>query len=184
MREEALERCQQAIDYQFKDPDLLASALTHASIAQDRLDSNERMEFLGDSVLGVVVCEYLYSTYPEQLEGSLTKIKSAVVSGKTCAEISEELGLGDCLFLGNGISLRAKLPMSVTAAVFESLIAALYLDAGFEHTRAFILRFRIQRKPARGDSPYVSPAHRPFPENSHWGVRSDRSCERPRPKAE
>ncbi len=143
MHEEALERCQRAIDYRFKDSSLLASALTHASIAQDRLDSNERMEFLGDSVLGVVVCEYLYSTYPEYLEGSLTKIKSAVVSGKTCAEISEELGLADCLFLGNGISLRAKLPMSVTAAVFESLIAALYMDAGFDHTRAFILRCMI-----------------------------------------
>jgi len=143
MRDEALERCQQAVDYRFKDPSLLASALTHASIAQNRLDSNERMEFLGDSVLGVVVCEYLFKTYPEYLEGSLTKIKSAVVSGRTCAVISEELGLDECLFLGNGISMRSKLPMSVMAAVFESLIAALYLDSGFDHTRAFIIRCMI-----------------------------------------
>ncbi len=143
MRDEALERCQQAIDYRFKDPSLLASALTHASVAPNRLESNERMEFFGDSVLGVVVCEYLYNTYPDYLEGSLTKIKSAVVSGRTCAVISEELGLDECLFLGNGISMRSKLPMSVTAAVFESLIAAMHLDAGFDHTRAFILRCMI-----------------------------------------
>ncbi|MFQ5412529.1 MAG: ribonuclease III [Phycisphaerae bacterium] len=143
MRDEALESCQRAIGYQFKDPALLASALTHASIASNRLDSNERLEFLGDAVLGMIVCQYLYDHFPEDLEGGLTKIKSTVVSGKTCAEISDSLGLADCLFLGNGISSRAKLPTSVLAAVFESLIAALMIDAGLEITRAFILKHVI-----------------------------------------
>jgi len=95
MREEALERCQQAIGIRFKDVALLESALTHASIANSRLESNERLEFLGDSILGMVVCRYLYDHYPDYLEGELTKIKSAVVSGKTCAKISEDLGMAD-----------------------------------------------------------------------------------------
>ncbi|HWL95270.1 MAG TPA: ribonuclease III [Phycisphaerae bacterium] len=141
MRDDALARCQAAIGIQFKNPDLLASALTHASIANNRLESNERMEFLGDSVLGMVVCTYLFEKYPEYLEGELTKIKSTVVSGKTCAQISEDLGLSEHLFLGNGISARSKLPTSVMAAVFESLIAAIYLDAGVEVARKFILKF-------------------------------------------
>lgn len=139
MRDEALARCQSAIGIQFKNTEVLASALTHASIATNRLESNERLEFLGDAILGMVVCQYLYQNYPDYLEGELTKIKSTVVSGKTCAKISEELGLAECLFLGNGISARTKLPTSVMAAVFESLIAAIFLDAGHDVARDFIL---------------------------------------------
>lgn len=141
MRDEALSRCEAAIGIRFKNQDLLSAALTHASIANNRLQSNERLEFLGDSILGMVVCQYLFDNYPDYLEGELTKIKSTVVSGKTCARISEELGLSEHLFLGNGISSRSKLPTSVMAAVFESLIAAIYLDGGFERTRKFILQY-------------------------------------------
>ncbi len=139
MREEALARCQSAIGIQFKNKDILASALTHASIATNRLESNERLEFLGDAILGMVVCQYLFANYPDYLEGELTKIKSTVVSGKTCARISEDLDLAECLFLGNGISTRTKLPTSVMAAVFESLIAAIYIDAGMDAAQEFIL---------------------------------------------
>ncbi len=141
MRTEALERCQEAIGYRFRDTALLARALTHASVASDRLDSNERLEFLGDAILGMVVCQFLFESYPDELEGELTKIKSSVVSGKTCARISEELGMAECLFLGNGIAGRAELPPSVLAAVFESLIAAMLIDAGLDRTREFILRY-------------------------------------------
>ncbi len=140
MQAEAIDRCQQAIGYTFKDPALLASALTHASIAPNRLNSNERLEFLGDAILGMVVCRYLFDRYEHYLEGELTKIKSAVVSRRTCAIISEELGLPRCLFLGNGIAGRAKLPTSLAAAVYESLIAALAIDAGLDFTAEFILR--------------------------------------------
>lgn len=140
MRTEALERCQEAIGYRFQDTALLARALTHASVASNRLESNERLEFLGDAILGMVVCQYLFENYPDELEGELTKIKSSVVSGKTCALISEELGMAECLFLGNGIAGRSKLPSSVLAAVFESLIAAMMIDAGIDQTREFILR--------------------------------------------
>ena len=116
MSDVALDGCQEAIGYQFKDPSLLASALTHASIANTRLESNERMEFLGDAVLGMVVCRYLFDHYPEYLEGELTKIKSSVVSRRTCAAVAEELGLVKFMYLGNGISGRARLPMSLSAA--------------------------------------------------------------------
>ena len=143
MREEALERCQTAIGIRFKDIALLEAALTHASIANSRLESNERLEFLGDSILGMVVCRYLYDHFPDYLEGELTKIKSAVVSGKTCAKISEQLGMAECLFLGNGISGRTRLPTSVMAAVFESLVAAIALDQGVECASQFILEMMV-----------------------------------------
>jgi len=139
MSDNGLVRCQEVLGYRFKEPALLVSALTHASAASTRLESNERLEFLGDAILGVVVCQYLYEHYPEYLEGELTVIKSAVVSGKTCADISESMGIAEYLNLGNGIASRSKLPMSVCAAVFESLIAAIALDGGFDSARDFIL---------------------------------------------
>jgi len=102
--DEAREKVEQVLGYVFEDADLIAEALTHASVAQDRLRSNERMEFLGDAILGSVVCEHLYRSFPEDLEGELTKIKSAVVSRHTCAQISKKLGLTDFLLLGKGMS--------------------------------------------------------------------------------
>src|SRR6266568_2798335 len=100
---EILEDCQKAIEYQFGQPELLRAALTHASGANTRLASNERMEFLGDSILGLVTCEQLYHRFPEYEEGDLTKIKSVVVSRRTCARISRQLNLGEFLFLGKGM---------------------------------------------------------------------------------
>ncbi len=132
------DKAQEALGYRFSDTSLLHEALTHASVADHRLRSNERMEFLGDAILGSVVCEYLFHHYPDYLEGELTKIKSTVVSRKICAEISIKLGLPDLLSLGKGMTGRGKLPMSLAAAVLESLIAALYLDGGLEEARRFI----------------------------------------------
>src|SRR5438309_6041853 len=103
---EVLDECQKAIGYQFRQPELLRSALTHASGANTRLASNERMEFLGDSVLGLVTCEQLYLRFPDYQEGDLTKIKSVVVSRRTCARFSRTLNLGDFLILGRGISVQ------------------------------------------------------------------------------
>lgn len=127
------------LGYRFKRPALLEEALTHASSANTRVDSNERMEFLGDAVLGFVVCEYLFDTYPDLLEGDLTKIKSTVVSRRTCAKISKAIGLSDMLSLGKGMAGRPGLPNSVAAAAFESIIAAIYMDGGLEPVKAFIL---------------------------------------------
>src|SRR5215217_2923799 len=90
-----LEECQAAIGYRFRQPELLRAALTHASGANTRLASNERLEFLGDAVLGLVTCEQLYQRFPDYQEGDLTKVKSAVVSRRTCAQFSKELNLGE-----------------------------------------------------------------------------------------
>jgi ribonuclease-3 len=137
---ETREKAEAILQYQFKNPELLTESLTHASIANTRLVSNERMEFLGDAVLDLVVCEALFLRFPEYLEGDLTKVKSAVVSRKTCAEISNETGLIDLLITGKGISSRDSMPSSLAAAVYESIIAALYLDGGFEVVKQYILR--------------------------------------------
>src|SRR5687768_5725461 len=98
------------------------------------------MEFLGDAVLDLIICEALYLRFPEYLEGQLTKIKSAVVSRRTCAEVSNETGLTDLLIIGKGVGSGQSLPSSLAAAVYESIVAALYLDGGFEVVKQYILR--------------------------------------------
>src|SRR4051812_42223060 len=98
------------------------------------------MEFLGDAVLDLIICEALYLRFPELLEGDLTKIKSAVVSRRTCAEVSTETGLIDLLIIGKGISSREAMPSSLAAAVYESIVAALYFDGGFDVVKAYVLR--------------------------------------------
>ncbi len=135
--EDKLEQCQESIRYRFVDQKLLLSALTHASGASRRLESNERMEFLGDSILGMVICEHLYNDYPELLEGELTKIKSTVVSRRICARVARRLGLESCLIIGRGM-LNGLIPRSLLSDVFESLIAAIYLDGGLGPAREFI----------------------------------------------
>lgn len=122
--------CQQLIDYQFEDPALLLSALTHASGATHRLASNERLEFLGDAVLGLAVCQWLYEEYPEYSEGDLTKIKSAVVSRRTCGKVACRLGLDRCLIVGRGVTRNRSFPRSLVSDVFEAVVAAIYLDGG------------------------------------------------------
>ncbi|MFP6612445.1 MAG: ribonuclease III domain-containing protein, partial [Pirellulales bacterium] len=119
-----LEKCERRLGYVFADKSMLKSALTHASGAQTRLASNERLEFLGDAILGVVVCEMLFHRYPDYLEGDLTRIKSMVVSGQTCAKVSSELELEEFLILGKGMASHPTLPPSLLSDVFESLVAA------------------------------------------------------------
>jgi ribonuclease-3 len=133
-----LAKCERRIGYTFADKSLLQAALTHASGAEHRLASNERLEFLGDAILGATVCELLYHQYPDYLEGDLTKIKSIVVSRQTCAKISEALGMQEFLILGKGMTTHPTVPASVLADVFESLIAAVYLDGGDQAVREFI----------------------------------------------
>jgi ribonuclease-3 len=135
-----IEDASKQLGYKFRDEGLLNEAITHASSAGDRLQSNERLEFLGDAILGCVVCEFLFVTYPDLLEGDLTKIKSAVVSGKVCATISNQLGLREMLNLGKGMTSRPTLPSSIEAAVLESIIAAVYLDGGMAPAKRFILK--------------------------------------------
>ncbi len=137
---ELIAHCEARIGYTFLDKAYLLSALTHASGALHRLKSNERLEFLGDAILGFIVCERLFQLYPEYLEGDLTKIKSVVVSRTTCAKISQDLELSQFLILGKGMTTNPRVPPSLMADVFESLIAAIYLDGGDPAVREFINR--------------------------------------------
>lgn len=136
-----LDNCQEAIGYRFQRPKLLRAALTHTSGANTRTASNERLEFLGDSVLGLVTCKQLFLRFPEYQEGDLTKVKSVIVSRKTCAAFSQALGLGDFLFLGKGVCNFGTIPPNIHADVFEALVAAIFLDGGWEVARTFVLRF-------------------------------------------
>jgi ribonuclease-3 len=136
--QQVLADCQDALGYAFKRPELLRAALTHTSSANTRTASNERLEFLGDSVLGLVCCQILFENYPQFEEGDMTKIKSVVVSRKTCAKFSRELGLGDFLFLGKGINI---IPDNVHADVFEATVAAIFLDGGWDVALDFVREF-------------------------------------------
>ena len=139
---EILEECQNVLCYRFQRPELLRAGLTHASGANTRLTSNERMEFLGDAVLGLVTVEQLYLRFPDLQEGDLTKIKSAVVSRRTCARFSRDLNLGNFMFLGKGMCSRHNntVPANLLADVYESIVGAIYLDGGLEVAREFIMR--------------------------------------------
>ena len=137
--EKMLIACQQRIGYHFDNPDLLRAAMTHSSAADSRRNSNERLEFLGDVVLGLVICHTLFERLPEAMEGDLTKIKSAVVSRRTCARVADKLRLTEVLKCGQGMEVGENMPRSLAAAVLESLTAAIYIDGGLEAAEAFIL---------------------------------------------
>lgn len=134
-----MKELQKRLGYTFKDEKLLQTALTHSSYANEakgRGVCNERLEFLGDSVLGKVTAEYLYSHCPQVAEGGLTKQRAALVCEKALAGYARELGLGGCLRLGHGESAPAgdKRP-SILSDAFESVLAAVYLDGGSRRQR-------------------------------------------------
>jgi ribonuclease-3 len=145
MDSEIRARIEEVLGYTFVDEGLLRLALRHASLSEDRHDSNERLEFLGDIVLSMVVCDYLYRHYPMSMEGDLTKIKSSVVSRRICAEIARGRGLDAFLELGKGMASRPVVPVSVAAAVYESILGAIYLDGGMEAVTPFVLEDVIPR---------------------------------------
>ncbi len=136
---ETLDACQRAIGYHFRDMTLLHNALTHSSIKSSDRPSYERMEFLGDSVVGLVVAEYIYRMLPDCDEGELTKVKSAVVSTDGLAAVADRLGLGSFLAVGRGIQMNNTLPKSLMADVFEGVVGAVYLDRGYEAVRLYVL---------------------------------------------
>lgn len=138
-----------AIGYTFTDATLLEESLTHSSMSGELAEveattngkaksNNERMEFLGDAVLGLCVCTALYRKYPNLREGDMTKIKSHAVSRETCAAIARKLGLEKHLILGKGMQMSRTLPTSLGAAALESVIGAIFLDGGYEAAAKFI----------------------------------------------
>ncbi len=132
-------RCQEAIGYLFRREGLLRKAITHSSVKDEKNPSNERLEFLGDAILGMVISEYLFSILPGNDEGDLTKIKSVVVSTQSLARLGLELGLDRFLLTGRGIRMKDEMPRSLIANMVEAIIAAVYLDRGMEAARHFIL---------------------------------------------
>lgn len=142
-----------SLPHAFQDETLLRLALTHSST--HRADDNERLEFLGDAVLDLAVAHHLYETQPEVQEGTLTEQKAWVVSRRTLAESARELGLEELADLGPGLERRTA-PRSVLANLYEAVIGAVYLDAGYEAARDFALATLAQplaRVQERGGTP-------------------------------
>ena len=143
-----------AIGYRFKNISLLQNALTHSSYANERwhnsLLSNERLEFLGDSILGMVVAEYLYKTFPDRPEGELTRMRADMVCEQTLAKVAARIELGKHLLLGNGEELGGgRSRNSILADAVESVIAASYLDGGMEAAQKFIEQFILVEVPVK-----------------------------------
>lgn len=141
-----LKEFQKMIGYQFQREGLLRQALTHSSYANEhhmkRVYNNERLEFLGDAVLELVTSEHLYRTYPDWPEGELTKVRASIVCEQTLAFCTQELHLGDYIFLGKGEDhTGGRKRKSILSDTFEAVIGAIYLDGGFAGAKAFIHRF-------------------------------------------
>ena len=143
------------IGYKFKNPRLLETALTHTSYANESrapVQHNERLEFLGDSVLQIVSADYLFHAYADRPEGDLTRIRSSLVSEGALFQFAQEINLGDYLRLGRGEErCGGRTRPSVVSDAFEAVIAALYLDGGMEVARNFILPFITEGKTAEED---------------------------------
>lgn len=143
-----MENFEKEIRYEFKDKKLLKRALTHSSYANETKDvnkSNERLEFLGDSVLSVIVSEYIFKNYKDLPEGELTKIRASVVCEKALCGFSRELKMGDYLLLGKGeMQNGGNERPSILADAFEAVLAAMYLDGGMEVARNHVLRFVLK----------------------------------------
>ncbi len=134
-----LDRCQKRLGYSFSRPELLVCALTHSSYASNRILSYERMEFLGDAILGFLVSEFLFEKHPDQLEGDLTHRKSGLVSRDMCLLWSRELGLEEFVLVGKGVKTSG-IPLNIVADVFESVMAAVYLDGGMGAVRNLLIQ--------------------------------------------
>ena len=143
-----------AIGYRFQNITLLQNALTHSSYANERwhnsLKSTERLEFLGDSILGMVVAEYLYKKFPDRPEGELTRMRADMVCEKTLASVAARINLGQHLMLGNGEEQGGgRSRDSILADAVESVIAASFLDGGMAAARSFIEKFILVEVPVR-----------------------------------
>lgn len=142
---ENIRKFEEIIGYTFKDKKLITNALSHSSYANEKKlpeGSNERLEFLGDSVLSIVVSEYLYKNLGHIAEGELTKLRASLVCEKSLYVFAQQINLGEFMLLGKGEeNTGGRERPSILADAFEAVIAAIYLDGGFEPARKHILRF-------------------------------------------
>lgn len=138
-----LSQLERATGITFQDPELLERAMTHGSFMDGKFAgrSYERLEFLGDRVLGLAVAEMVFSAFPDEEEGTLAVRYNRLVSGETCAKIARELELGKYIRAGQGVSLEGRKARSILADVCEALIAAIYIDQGLDAAKAFVHRY-------------------------------------------
>jgi ribonuclease III len=142
-RDAAIADLERNIGHSFADRELLERALTHASVGDrnPKIQTNERLEFLGDRVLNLIIADELMRRAPDAPEGDLTKAFHKLINVESCAEVGDQLGLGEALRFGGGAGkLGMRRNMRVIGDACEALIAALYRDAGFDFTRACVLR--------------------------------------------
>jgi len=140
---------EKAVSYKFKDNSLARNALTHKSYASEQgiNEFNERMEFLGDSILGASVAEYLYNKYPKQDEGRLSQLKSQIVSRTNLCKWAKEIKLGECMLISTGEDASGgRNRDSLLSNTLEAVIAAVYLDGGFKPAKEFIFRYLASQK--------------------------------------
>ncbi|MEG2015497.1 MAG: ribonuclease III, partial [Oscillospiraceae bacterium] len=149
---------EEKIKYSFVDKNLLLNALTHSSYAnekQTKYECNERLEFLGDSVLGVITAEYFFKNFPDMPEGELTKLRAATVCENSLHSFAKQIDLGNYLMLGKGeINTGGNERPSILADAFEAVIAAVYLDGGMKEAKRFVLSFvtrAVKQKPSFHD---------------------------------
>lgn len=147
---------EEKLDYRFQDPELLERALTHSSYANERLggalESNERLEFLGDSILGQVTADHLYRAHPDLPEGDLTRMRAALVCETSLAQVAAGWGLGEYLRLGKGEELNGgRHRPSIQADAVEAILAALYLDGGIAQARRTIRSFILCKEEETGE---------------------------------
>jgi ribonuclease-3 len=150
--DESLLALQDRLEYSFADPSWLRRAVTHASAGPELMPSNERLEFLGDAVIGLVVSEHLFRVLPDSSEGDMTIVKSGVVSRASLAEAGKSLGLAGHLLVDEGLKQRGKYPPSMLSDAFEAIVGAIFIDGGIEPARDFILRMlgpRVEKVRAR-----------------------------------
>lgn len=138
------------LGYRFRDPELLAHALVHRSFLTGTdlpyTNNNERLEFLGDSVLNMLTTEFLYRMYPDDSEGELSKRKSAIVSGHACAQSSREWSLGEYIKIGKSeAKMGGRGKETILADAYEAVLGAVYLDGGLEEVRAILNKFHFPR---------------------------------------
>ena len=135
--------------YEFKDESLFKTAMTHSSYAneQKNIKSNERLEFLGDAILGIICAEYLYNKYPDMEEGELTKHRASIVCEKSLYEVGMSVGINESIILGKGEEANGgRSRHSIIADAVEALLASIYLDGGIEAAKYFALSFIPQRE--------------------------------------
>lgn len=141
-----IEKLEEAIGYIFKDKHMLKTALTHSSYAYEQkshkiiCECNERLEFLGDSVLSLVVSEYLFEKFSNKAEGELTKIRASLVCTRSLSSFANKINLGDYLYLGKGEEINGRTNVKILENAFEALLAAIYLDSG---SKEIVAKFLI-----------------------------------------